>query len=201
MVFVRLDGRDRDDCDPDHVPDQLLTSAQKAYASPLRLTHRVQVWRERWLVWHTCRSRWPKLPQASRDLSSGFHRFYKQSLDSRLVAGLEPGPIALVADLRLVLSLAKLNLDENQVPGGFARQMPRSGIRARPLKRLRQHIDSRGWPIPRRRMVSVPPHISLDVTKRFFMEYLLMLKQINSSRLRWLSECTLFPQLPTNLCR
>ena len=86
--------------------------------------------------WHTCRSRWFKRQQALRDLSSGFHRFYKQSLDSRLVAGLGPGRIALtvnlalsmVADLRPVLSLANLNLDESQVLSAwrFARQMPRA---------------------------------------------------------------------------
>ena len=127
------------------------------------------------------------------------------------MAGLGPGPIVLtvnlalsmVADLRPVLSLANLNLDESQVLSAwrFARQMPRPGTRARLLKRLREHIDSRGWPVPGRRMVSVPPEISLDVTKRFFMEHLLVLKQLNFSRWRWLSESTFFPQLRTNLCR
>ena len=34
VVLLCLDGPDRDDCDPDHVPDLLLTSAPKAYASP-----------------------------------------------------------------------------------------------------------------------------------------------------------------------
>ena len=96
--------------------------------------------------WHACRSRWLKRQQALRDLSSGFDRFYKRSLDSRLVAGLGPRPIALtvnlalsmIADLRPVLSLATLNLDESQVLSAwrFARQMPPPGIRARLLKRL-----------------------------------------------------------------
>ena len=40
--------------------------------------------------WHACRSRWLTRQQALRDLSSGFDRFYKQSLDSRLAAGLGP---------------------------------------------------------------------------------------------------------------
>ena len=114
--------------------------------------------------WHTCRSRWLKQQQALRDLSSGFHSFHKQSLDSLLVAGLGHGPIALtvnlalsmVAHLRPVLSLANLNLDESQVLSAwrFARQMPRTGSRARHLKRLREHIDSRGWPVPGRRTVT-----------------------------------------------
>ena len=152
--------------------------------------------------WHACRSRWLKRQQALRDLSSGFDRFYKQSLDSRLVAGLGPGPIALtvnlalsmIADLRPTHSLATLNLDEGQVLSAwrFARQMPRPGIRARLLKRLREHIDSRGWPVPGRRMVSVPPEISLDVAKRSFMEHLLVLRKINFSRWRWLLESTIF---------
>ena len=128
--------------------------------------------------WHTCRSRWLKRQQALRDLSSGFDRFYKQSLDSRLAADLGPGPLAstvnlapsMVADLRPTQSLATLNLDESQVSSAwrFARQMPRPGVRARLLKRLREHIDSRGWPVPGRRIVSVPPEISLDAAKFFF---------------------------------
>ena len=70
--------------------------------------------------------------------------------------------------------------------------MPRPGIRARLLKHLREHIDSRGWPVLGRRLVSVPPEISLDVAKRFFLEHLLVLKQINFSCWRWLSESTIF---------
>ena len=119
--------------------------------------------------WHACRSRWLKRQQALRDLSSGFDRFYKQPLDSRLVAGLGPLgltvnlALSMVADLRPIQSLATLNLDEGQVLSAWrlARQKPRPGIRARLLQRLREHIDSRGWPVPGRRMLSVPPEISL----------------------------------------
>ena len=46
VAFTRLDGPDRDDCDPDHAPDLLLTSAPKAYASPPHLTHCMLFWRE-----------------------------------------------------------------------------------------------------------------------------------------------------------
>ena len=150
------------------------------------------VWRKEVTRWHTCRSRWLKRQQAPRDLSSGFDCFYKQSLDSRLAAGLGPGTIvltvnlalSLVADLQPTQAVATLNLDEGQVLSAwrFARQMPRPGIRARLLKRLREHIDSRGWPVPGRRIVSVPPEISLDVAKRFFLEHHLVLKQTNFSR-------------------
>ena len=48
--------------------------------------------------------------------------------------------------------------------------MPRPGIRACLLKRFREYIGSRGWPIPGRRLVSGPPEVSLDVTKQVFME-------------------------------
>ena len=80
----------------------------------------------------------------------------------------------MVADLRPTQSLATLNLDEGQVLSAwcFARQMPRPGVRARLLKRLRENIDSHGWPVPGRRIVSVPPEISLDAAKCFFLEHL-----------------------------
>ena len=126
------------------------------------------------------------------------------SNDSRLLAGFGPGPIALtvnlalsmVADLRPVLSLANLHMDESQVLSAwrFARQMPRSGIPARLLKRLREHVDSRGWPVPGKPLVSLSPEISLNVAKLFFMEHLLVLKQLNFPRWRWLSE--IFPAAP-----
>ena len=110
----------------------------------------------------------------------------------------------MVADQRPTQSLATLNLDESQVSSAwrFARQMPRPGVRARLLKRLREHIDSRGWPVPGRRIVSVPPEISLDAAKCFFLEHLLVLKHGSTfSRWRWLSESTTFSQFPANLCR
>ena len=47
VVFMRLDEPDRDDCDHDLVHDLLLTSDQKAYVSPLHLTHCMRVWREK----------------------------------------------------------------------------------------------------------------------------------------------------------
>ena len=49
--------------------------------------------------WRTCRSRWPR-GQQLRDLSSGFRRFCKQLLDTRL-AGLGPSPIAMTVNLAL----------------------------------------------------------------------------------------------------
>ena len=160
--------------------------------------------------WHTCRSRWLKRQQTLRDLSLGFDQVYKQSPGSQLVAGLGPGPLALtvnlalsmVADLPPVQSLAPLNLGESQLLSAWrvARQVPRPGVRARLLKRLREHIDSRGWPVPGRRIVSVPPEISLDVAKRFFMGHLLVLKQINFSRWRWLSESTIFSHSSRRTC-
>ena len=70
--------------------------------------------------------------------------------------------------------------------------MPRPGIRARLLERFREHIDSRVWPVPGRRMVSVPPEVSLDVAKRFFMENLPVLEQLNFPRWRWLFKNTVF---------
>ena len=210
VIFNKLDGPDRDDCDPDHVPDLLLTSAQKSLRKSTPLDSLYASLEREATRWHTCRSRWLKRQQALRDLSSGCHSFYKQSLDSRLVAGLGPGPIALtvnlalsmVAGLRPVLSLANLNLDESQVLSAwrFARQMPRPGIRARLLKRLREHVDSCGWPVPGRRMVSVPPEVSLDVTKQFFMENLLVLKQLNFPCWRWLSESTIFYHSSRRTC-
>ena len=118
------------------------------------------------------------------------------------MAGLGPGPAALtvnlvlstVADPRPVLSLASLNLIESEVLNAwrFARQMPRPGVRARLLKRFQEHIDSRGWPVPGRRMVPVLPEVSLDATKRFFMENFVVLKQLNFPRWRWLFENTVF---------
>ena len=103
-------------------------------------------------------------------------------------------PLSMIADLRPTYSLATLNIDESQVLSAwrFARQMPRPGIRARLLKRLREHIDSRGWPVPGRRIMSVPPETSLDVAERVFMEHLLVLKKTNFSRWRYLSESTGF---------
>ena len=95
---------------------------------------------EELIRWQTCRSRWLKRQQVLRDLSHGFHRFYRQLLDCRLAAGLGPGPIALtvnlalstIAALRPSMSLASLNLDESQAPSAwrFARQMPRPGTHA-----------------------------------------------------------------------
>ena len=105
-------------------------------------------------------------------------------------------------DLRPVLSLANLNLDESKVLSAwrFARQMPRPGIRARLLTRLREHMNTRGWPVPGCRKVSVPPEVPLDVAKRVFMENLFVLKQLNFPRWRWLSESTVFYHSSRRTC-
>ena len=53
-------------------------------------------------------------------------------------------------------------------------------------------LEPRIWPVPGRRMVSVSPEVSLDVAKRFFMENLPVLEQLNFPRWRWLFKNTVF---------